>query len=502
MAATSSWMALAQLLVGAAFAFSCLFFLWKAFSDDRPPTPLRYDIVHLVCSLCAGASGLFFAGAVLLSADIPMSGGGRLIVQGVSGAILFILVFLRFSRKYAAQAAVAADTSAALRQLPGILDEVKRHAGPLESLPTSGPLSSTVSVLLTGLAAAYFFVIELLSGDAARRVIMWILGLVLGGLLALWAVRWSEPRLDQRVVACARETGQTLESTLRAETWWYDAKKLDIQAELKRQSSVGDTPKEAQEAKQRFFLLACVDRKLADEASPRWAESCTVDSPCVDIVRFADFTRSHCANPKGEPPVERRDYVRLVDHVTVYPPEAVNYEGKAQPDGGAKLEVVRIVGGQTHAVGIASSSCPKSNEPCRYPELTYLIPLTQGQAEYEWQWTDGHGGAKQDGLVVTSLARVHSVRAQVLLPRGVNIPHSEIAPATVAAKCIPGWNSILCRELTGSDKSRFVKWEWQWNMWSRCELGNTTPSPGVTSSAALPRADIASAADSAQKPAK
>jgi len=307
--------------------------------------------------------------------------------------------------------------------------------------------------------------------------------------------------LDQRVVACARETGQTLESTLRAENWWYDAKKLDVLAELKRQSDVGDTPQEAHEAKQRFLLLACVDRKLADEANPKWAESCTVDSPCVDIVRFGDFTQSHCANPKGEPPVERRDYVRLVDHVTVYPPEAVNYEGKAQPDGGAKLEVVRIVGGQTQAVGIASSSCPKSNEPCRYPELTYLIPLTQGLAEYEWQWTDGHGGAKRDGLVVTSLARVHSVRAQVLLPRGVNIPHSEIAPATVAAKCTPGWNSILCRELTGSDKSRFVKWEWQWNMWSRCDTGNTTPpSPGATSSAAQPSADIASAAASAQKP--
>ncbi|MCG2593001.1 hypothetical protein LZ009_09430 [Ramlibacter sp. XY19] len=93
---TAQTHALIQLVAGIVFAAITLWFLWQAFDSTRAPTQLRYDIVHYVCSLGAGASGAFFTGAALLSADVTFGPGSKLAFQGTAGVALFGLVFLLF----------------------------------------------------------------------------------------------------------------------------------------------------------------------------------------------------------------------------------------------------------------------------------------------------------------------------------------------------------------------------------------------------------------------
>ena len=88
-----------QFFAGVFFALVAVAFLWTAFFSDKVHQPLHYDIIHFICSFCAGAAGAFFTGAAILSADVPMGGSGKLVFQGTAGVALFALVFLIFRFK-------------------------------------------------------------------------------------------------------------------------------------------------------------------------------------------------------------------------------------------------------------------------------------------------------------------------------------------------------------------------------------------------------------------
>lgn len=87
--------AIAQFTAGVLFTAACMVFLWKCFDAMRHgATEGQLDIVHFVCSLCAGAAGAFFTGTALLSFETQLTGGGKLAFQGAAGVALFGLVFL------------------------------------------------------------------------------------------------------------------------------------------------------------------------------------------------------------------------------------------------------------------------------------------------------------------------------------------------------------------------------------------------------------------------
>lgn len=62
--------------------------------------PAQRDIIHFICSFCAGAAGAFFTGSALLSFDAQIGTGGKLAFQGTAGVALFALVFLIFRLRY------------------------------------------------------------------------------------------------------------------------------------------------------------------------------------------------------------------------------------------------------------------------------------------------------------------------------------------------------------------------------------------------------------------
>lgn len=103
-----------QFLAGVIFAAVALAFLWKAFFTTVSLQPLHYDIIHFVCSFCAGAAGAFFTGAAILSADVPLGGGGKLAFQGSAGVALFALVFFVFRLKKGANQDAAVGAKVAI----------------------------------------------------------------------------------------------------------------------------------------------------------------------------------------------------------------------------------------------------------------------------------------------------------------------------------------------------------------------------------------------------
>ena len=90
---------LLQFIAGVAFTLATLWFLHDAFKR-KDFQDLHYDIIHFVCSLCAGAAGAFFTGSALLSFSANLSPGGTLAFQATAGVALFALVFLIFRLRF------------------------------------------------------------------------------------------------------------------------------------------------------------------------------------------------------------------------------------------------------------------------------------------------------------------------------------------------------------------------------------------------------------------
>ena len=103
-----------QFFAGVFFTAVALAFLWKAFFSGVPLQPLHYDIVHFVCSFCAGAAGAFFTGAAIVQANVDLSGGGKFVFQGTAGVALFALVFFIFRFKRGTQTQAPSSSTIAI----------------------------------------------------------------------------------------------------------------------------------------------------------------------------------------------------------------------------------------------------------------------------------------------------------------------------------------------------------------------------------------------------
>ncbi len=68
----------------------------------------------------------------------------------------------------------------------------------------------------------------------------------------------------------------------------------------------------------------------------------------------------------------------------------------------------------------------------------------------------------------------------------MSLSRLRVTPETVAAKCIPGWQSVICQNLTDVEK-QFVLWKWDWNMHSRCRA-----IPPVAAASGVAAAQLAS----------
>lgn len=71
------------------FAISLALVAWM-FSDRRPTTEIRRDIVHVICALCAGLAGLFISGGLVV--DLGQR-EWRVALQGSAGLGLAVLTF-------------------------------------------------------------------------------------------------------------------------------------------------------------------------------------------------------------------------------------------------------------------------------------------------------------------------------------------------------------------------------------------------------------------------
>jgi hypothetical protein len=276
-----------------------------------------------------------------------------------------------------------------------------------------------------------------------------------------------------------------------------------INKQLVGMSKFTDTP---EGTKQQFQFIACIDRRMAqaiaEEAQAASAAAaaaasggCSVSSPCVDIVRVADFSGSSCAGLSSgasaptsgavpssaaaavseaavsasgpAPKAAHTDVAVFEDNIAVTPASVSTYRATAQPNGKVTVVLKRLDAGQEIVVPpVSKEECPD----CSYNTLNFNMPVVDGKVRYWWHWTDGHSASKGEGLAFKSLYRVKSIFAQVILPKDVQLENSRALPASLASKCVFGFQNMACRDLTGEEGREIVRWAWDWNLWARCPV--------------------------------
>jgi hypothetical protein len=177
------------------------------------------------------------------------------------------------------------------------------------------------------------------------------------------------------------------------------------------------------------------------------------------------------------------------------PKSKTHHTASALPNGDKVTLVVRRVdGGKKIDVQPDAPDCGASGAGCKFSMRQYQLPITDGQLEFDWVWTNGHDD-DNEGLTFLPSAQMRTIRAQVVLPPGVELAKARVTPPSVAAKCISGYRNVVCRGLTGTERTRPVTFLWDWNMWSRCR----TPAAEVPASG--PPAQTAAVNTSANPPA-
>lgn len=194
-------------------------------------------------------------------------------------------------------------------------------------------------------------------------------------------------------------------------------------------------------------------------------EPCTEIRPCVDIVRFADFSQSKCGS-NGM----KEDIAFYHDTLTLIPPGPI-YQGRAQPRKPAKVKVYDE--GNEPPSRVSAVSPPVEAAPL----MNYNINTKDGVAKILWEWTDGHLN-DEDGIAFASNYIIRNISVMVRLPDGVQIEKGteRFMPAEIVGRnCVVG-PAAKCAGLYATSSVQYV---WKWDMWQRCKASAASAKPKV-----------------------